>query len=166
MVAAQRPLISNCSPNRDATVLCFRLRRLGFSSRLSISTFRSPLPLLSLLVITVFSGTLRSCGNTMVFSSALIALAILLYNLVEAQVVQDDWLRPALPDFSSSLTLGTNYTIRWTQKLYNWFPNFAPDADVENVDLWLKSSLSPRTLPIQCQWNRFRHTCSASRLMS
>lgn len=86
----------------------------------------------------------------MVLSSGLIALAVLLCRSVEAQVVQDDWLRPALPDYSASLVVGTNYTIQWTQNLYSWFPKYAPDADAENVDLWLKSSLSPRILPIKC----------------
>jgi hypothetical protein len=85
----------------------------------------------------------------MVLSSALVALAVLLCLPVEAQVVQDDWLNPALPDFSASLLLGSNYTIKWTKNLYSWFPQYAPAADVTNVDLWLISTLSAYTQSIK-----------------
>ena len=90
----------------------------------------------------------------MVWSSILIALAASSLCLpAGAQVVQDDWLKPALPDFSASLPLGSNYTIQWTQNLYTWFAKYASAADVTNVDLWFKSSLSPHILEIKSQSN-------------
>lgn len=54
-----------------------------------------------------------------------------------SQTVQGDWIAPAGPDNSTSLELGEEYHIRWTNSLWEWFGTYAPSADVSNVDLWI-----------------------------
>jgi len=60
----------------------------------------------------------------------------------QAQVVQDDWLAPALPDLSTTITIGETYDIQWTKNLYSWFPQYAPSANITDVDLWITTSES------------------------
>jgi hypothetical protein len=57
--------------------------------------------------------------------------------LTWAQTVQDDWIAPAAPDFTSNLTIGESYTISWASSLVDSFALYAPDADVSSVDLWI-----------------------------
>jgi hypothetical protein len=67
-----------------------------------------------------------------------IAVAILLFSgVTRAQVVQDSWIAPSEPNFSSSLTVRDLYELRWYPNLTGWFPTYAADADVSNVDLWV-----------------------------
>lgn len=74
---------------------------------------------------------------------AVIALAGLFIYCTEAQTattVQGDWLAPALPDFSTTITLGENYDLQWTDHLQDWFAQYAPSANITNVALWLTPS--------------------------
>ncbi len=57
--------------------------------------------------------------------------------LTWAQTVQDDWVAPAAPDFTATLTIGELYTITWESSLVDSFPSYVPDADVSSVDLWI-----------------------------
>lgn len=84
----------------------------------------------------------------MTFTRAFLALAVLVWLPVQAQVVQDDWLAPSLPDGGTAVQTGTNYTIRWTANLHTWFSQYAATADVTNVDLWFKSVLSPHIIQV------------------
>ena len=71
-------------------------------------------------------------------SAVLIGVCIL---FARAQVtVQDEWLAPALPDFSTTITIGETYDIQWTKELYTAFPQYAPSANVTDVDLWITTS--------------------------
>jgi len=82
---------------------------------------------------------------------AFIVLTGLFALSTRAQVVQDDWLAPALPDYSTTITIGETYDIEWTEHLYAWFPYYAPDANVADVDLWITTSNSAEgQLLIQC----------------
>ncbi|KAK4935200.1 hypothetical protein LTR10_023700 [Elasticomyces elasticus] len=69
---------------------------------------------------------------------ALILLAFL--RVVSAQVVQDDWLAPALPDFSTTITLGSTFKIQWDSNLVRWFSTYAPEANASNCALWITGS--------------------------
>ena len=57
--------------------------------------------------------------------------------LTWAQTVQDGWVAPAAPDFTSTLTIGESYMITWESSLVDSFANYEPDADVSSVDLWI-----------------------------
>ncbi|KAI1125122.1 hypothetical protein F5Y10DRAFT_268463 [Nemania abortiva] len=59
-----------------------------------------------------------------------------------ADTVQDDWVFPQLPDGSTTLQLGGEYTIRWTSALQSWFQYFCPDCNTTSVDLWTTDSSS------------------------
>lgn len=69
---------------------------------------------------------------------ALILLAFL--RVVSAQVVQDDWLAPSLPDASTTITIGDNYKIQWDANLVTWFPQYASQADPSDCSLWITES--------------------------
>ncbi|KAI1615718.1 hypothetical protein EDD36DRAFT_195389 [Exophiala viscosa] len=71
---------------------------------------------------------------------ALILLAYL--RVVSAQVVQDDWLKPALPDFSTTITLGSTFRIQWDANLVSWFSQYAPEANSSDCALWVTGSQS------------------------
>ena len=57
--------------------------------------------------------------------------------LCSAQTVQDAWLIPNPPDFADTFLLNQQYTIEWTNTLWENFAAYEPDADVSNVDLWI-----------------------------
>lgn len=57
-----------------------------------------------------------------------------------ASTVQGDWIAPALPDTSTTLTLGETYELQWTSHLQTWFSEFAPNASISDVDLWITPS--------------------------
>lgn len=63
-------------------------------------------------------------------------MGFLLY-LTQAQTVQDSWLAPALPDLSTTITLGKSYNIQWTDQLQGSFALYAPSANVSDVALWI-----------------------------
>ncbi|KAJ9503885.1 hypothetical protein LTR99_002648 [Exophiala xenobiotica] len=68
------------------------------------------------------------------------AVAVFLFffaTLTWAQTVQDDWVAPAAPDFTSTLTIGESYMITWNSSLVDTFASYLPDADVNSVDLWI-----------------------------
>lgn len=71
------------------------------------------------------------------FYLACCAAILFLSTITLAQVVQDDWVFPSLPDESTIMNTGDEYMIRWTTNLTDWFPQYAPSADVTNVDLWI-----------------------------
>ncbi|KAI0543982.1 hypothetical protein F4679DRAFT_566580 [Xylaria curta] len=56
-----------------------------------------------------------------------------------AETVQDDWVFPQKPDFSTSLQLGREYRLQWTSALQNWFNYYCPDCNPNSVDLWVQS---------------------------
>lgn len=58
-------------------------------------------------------------------------------GLTEAQTVQNDWVRPAGPDNSTTLYVGRTFQLQWTSNLFSWFATYAPGADVTDVDLWI-----------------------------
>ncbi|RVX73124.1 hypothetical protein B0A52_02251 [Exophiala mesophila] len=51
--------------------------------------------------------------------------------------VQDLWISPAPPDFSTNLTIGEFFTIRWDSSLADSLSIYAPSADPTSVDLWI-----------------------------
>ncbi|KAJ9606807.1 hypothetical protein H2200_008817 [Cladophialophora chaetospira] len=63
--------------------------------------------------------------------------ALLLASLTRSQTVQDSWIAPAGPDFTSTLTVGELYTITWNPNLTDWFASYLSDGSAENVDLWI-----------------------------
>ena len=80
-----------------------------------------------------------------------VILAALSILSARAQVVQDDWLAPALPDYSTTITIGDTFDIQWTKNLWSWFAQYAPDANVTDVDLWITTSDSDdEQILIQC----------------
>lgn len=80
---------------------------------------------------------------------AFIVFIALLGLPVRAQVVQDDWISPPLPDLETKILIGNKFTISWTRNLYAWFPQYAPNANPGNVDLWIKSTKSDDQILIQ-----------------
>ena len=52
------------------------------------------------------------------------------------KTMQDEWLAPGLPDLSTNITAGSQYTIRWTKDLQNWRDTFCPGCNVHKVDLY------------------------------
>ncbi|KAI0855752.1 hypothetical protein F4860DRAFT_530007 [Xylaria cubensis] len=55
----------------------------------------------------------------------------------QAQTVQDDWVFPQLPDYSTVLERDQNYTLKWTSNLKNWFSYFCSQCNTTQVDLWV-----------------------------
>ncbi|KAI0201426.1 hypothetical protein F4808DRAFT_126429 [Astrocystis sublimbata] len=67
-----------------------------------------------------------------------VSLALLLWTPASiAETVQDDWVFPQKPDYSTTVQLDKEYTIQWTSALSTWFPNYCPDCDPNSVDLWV-----------------------------
>ncbi|SPO04388.1 uncharacterized protein DNG_07073 [Cephalotrichum gorgonifer] len=60
--------------------------------------------------------------------------------LCGAQFVQDAWISPATPDFSSSIQIGKTYEIRWSEDLVGFFGTYAPSIDITDATLWLTVS--------------------------
>ncbi|KAL4863549.1 hypothetical protein BDV12DRAFT_206392 [Aspergillus spectabilis] len=69
-----------------------------------------------------------------------IFLPLLLVQLAGAITVQDLWVFPRAPDFSSDITTGTTIQIRWQQELTNVFSTYCTQCDTTDVDLWLTGS--------------------------
>lgn len=71
----------------------------------------------------------------------LVQRCVLLCSMLHAcsaqQTVQDSWVVPGPPDFQDTFTLGDQIAIQWADTLWQWFPAYAPAADVHNVDLWV-----------------------------
>lgn len=66
--------------------------------------------------------------------------ALLLNQAVAQQVPQDNWIFPVNWNTgisSSQMTNGVTVTIQWDQKLQYWWPQYNPNADVHNSDLWI-----------------------------
>ncbi|KAL3455905.1 hypothetical protein BJX64DRAFT_53579 [Aspergillus heterothallicus] len=51
--------------------------------------------------------------------------------------VQDLWIFPQAPDFTSEITTGTTVTIRWHTELQAVFAQFCTECWTSSVDLWL-----------------------------
>ncbi|OCT54575.1 hypothetical protein CLCR_03049 [Cladophialophora carrionii] len=65
------------------------------------------------------------------------AATVFFKRLATAQTVQDSWITPSPPDFTSNLTIGEFYLLSWNSNLVNSFAPYAPSADVNSVDLWI-----------------------------
>jgi hypothetical protein len=57
-----------------------------------------------------------------------------------AGTVQDLWIFPKAPDFTSELTVNTTIQIRWHEELQAVFAQFCTQCDTTNVDLWVTGS--------------------------
>ena len=67
-----------------------------------------------------------------------LASALLFATRSQCQgTVQDLWISPAPPDFSTNLTIGEFFTIRWDSSLADSLSIYAPSADPTSVDLWI-----------------------------
>lgn len=67
-------------------------------------------------------------------------LCAIVVNAQTAATVQDDWIFPynaGSADSPASMTIGTTVQIQWTDDLWAWFPEYAPDSNVNDVDLWI-----------------------------
>ncbi|KAI0471203.1 hypothetical protein F4859DRAFT_484739 [Xylaria cf. heliscus] len=71
--------------------------------------------------------------------SASLALFLLMVTCM-ASNVQDDWVFPQSPDYSTVLQLGKEYTVQWTSALQDWVDSYCPDCSPYSVDLWITSS--------------------------
>ncbi|KAL3447686.1 hypothetical protein BJX65DRAFT_307747 [Aspergillus insuetus] len=54
--------------------------------------------------------------------------------------VQDLWIFPKAPDYTSELTVNTTIQIRWHEELQAVFEQFCTLCDTTNVDLWVTGS--------------------------
>ncbi|KAK5044877.1 hypothetical protein LTR84_010415 [Exophiala bonariae] len=66
-----------------------------------------------------------------------VLLSLLLVSFSEAQTVQDLWISPASPEFSTNLTVGETYELKWDSSLADQFATFAQTVDPSNTDLWI-----------------------------
>ena len=64
-------------------------------------------------------------------------LAFVAFGVSVLGGVQDEWVFPSLPDYSSSASDGDRYTFKWTSELQTYFKEFCPKCDPENVAVWL-----------------------------
>ncbi|KAJ0421424.1 hypothetical protein BJY00DRAFT_323212 [Aspergillus carlsbadensis] len=68
-------------------------------------------------------------------------LILLSASLAAAQgTVQDLWIFPKAPDYTSELTANTTIQIRWHEELQVVFEQFCTLCDTANVDLWVTGS--------------------------
>ncbi|KAL2855699.1 hypothetical protein BJX68DRAFT_264053 [Aspergillus pseudodeflectus] len=67
-------------------------------------------------------------------------LLILVPFAKAAGTVQDLWIFPKAPDFTSELTVNTTIQIRWHEELQAVFAQFCTLCDTTNVDLWVTGS--------------------------
>lgn len=72
-----------------------------------------------------------------VLNDVYLLLNFLFVCLLRAQTVQDLWITPAPPDFSTNLTVGEMYELRWDSGLVDQFAAFAQTVDPTNTDLWI-----------------------------
>ncbi|KAL3483487.1 hypothetical protein BJX62DRAFT_244845 [Aspergillus germanicus] len=71
----------------------------------------------------------------------LLPLLLPLLPLATAQgTVQDLWIFPKAPDYTSELTVNTTIQIRWHEELQAVFEQFCTLCDTTNVDLWVTGS--------------------------
>lgn len=68
---------------------------------------------------------------------SLILVSVLFPLQIWCQSVQDDWTAPAVPDGSTSLQSGTEFTLLWNSGLKNSFQQYCPLCDTEKLDLWI-----------------------------
>jgi hypothetical protein len=71
----------------------------------------------------------------------LLPLLVPLFPFATAQgTVQDLWIFPKAPDYTSELTVNTTIQIRWHEELQAVFEQFCTLCDTTNVDLWVTGS--------------------------
>lgn len=77
-------------------------------------------------------------------SMALAILALFVSGIHSQKVTataQNSWVAPGLPDESTTITKGQTYNIQWNNNLTLWFAGYAPDADINNVTLWVSGAV-------------------------
>lgn len=66
-----------------------------------------------------------------------ILLATLFALHCAAQTVQDAWISPSNPSFSTTIQIGETFKVQWTDDLAVWFGKKAPSVDPTDTTLWL-----------------------------
>jgi hypothetical protein len=97
-------------------------------------------PLIFLFMYSVYTTIAMYIPKIFILNHALTFLILLFSAFTRAKVVQDDWVNPSLPDYSTTIKPGETIRIEWTKNLAGWFEQYAPSANVTNVSLWFTAT--------------------------